>query len=155
MRKYLEQQTLFRWYSIGTTFNGNTEIRVFKELYLFTQVTSIPSTAFSNSGIAGIDIPNTITTIGYRSFINAKNLTDVVLPASVTSIQGDAFYNSGSAPGWLETFTMHSTTPPTLAAANVFRNQTKCVFYVPASAVDTYKSASVWSVFASRIEAIP
>lgn len=40
-------------------------------------------------------IPNTVTTIEKACFEGCSGLTSVVIPNSVTSIQGDAFKNTG------------------------------------------------------------
>jgi hypothetical protein len=34
-------------------------------------------------------------------------------------------------------------------------DDTRCIIYVPSASVDTYKAASGWSTYASRIQAIP
>ena len=44
------------------------------------------------SGLTGITIPNTVTTIGKSAFENCKGLKTVTLPNSVTSLGGSAFY---------------------------------------------------------------
>jgi hypothetical protein len=38
---------------------------------------------------------------------------------------------------------------------NAFYNTNNCPIYVPSASVNAYKSASGWSTYASRIQAIP
>jgi hypothetical protein len=40
-------------------------------------------------------------------------------------------------------------------ASSVFNYTNNCPIYVPSASVETYKSASGWSGYASRIQAIP
>ena len=56
---------------------------------------SIGSSAFYNSQLTSIALPNTITTINYQAFRGCSQLTSIVLPDSITSIGQDAFYYSG------------------------------------------------------------
>ena len=91
------------------------------------------------------------TEIGNSAFYNCRALTSVTIPSSVTSIWDYAFRYCNS----LTSVTVEATTPPTLGT-DVFNNTTAdLVIYVPAGSVDTYKSASGWSAYASRIQAIP
>ncbi len=49
--------------------------------------------AFSNcTGLTGITIPDSVTSIGYSVFSNCTGLTSITIPDSVTIINGDAFY---------------------------------------------------------------
>lgn len=84
------------------------------------------------------------------------NLTSVTIGSGVTYIGDSAFQNCSS----LTSVTVNndgvvSQDIPTLGS-NVFDNTNSCPIYVPASAVDTYKSSTStgWSTYASRIEAI-
>ena len=55
----------------------------------------------------------------------------------------------------LTSVTIHATTPPTLKGDYIFRNSNNAPIYVPASSVNAYKTASGWSAYADRIQAIP
>ena len=137
-------------------------------------VTSIDSSAFDGcTGLTSITIPNSVTSIGYEAFYyctgltsvsigsgvtsigesafdSCSGLTSITIPNSVTSISRYAFsYCTG-----LISFTCEATTPPTLGDY-VLNNTNNCPIYVPAASVDTYKAASGWSTYASRIQAIP
>ncbi len=71
------------------------------ELENCTQITSIPSSAFKGTAIAGIKIPAQVTSIGSTAFENCKNLTEVTFltdesgKSNVETINSFAFRNSG------------------------------------------------------------
>lgn len=80
-------------------------------------------------------------------FYNCDGLSDIVLPNTVTSIGSSAFAECSG----LYNIRIHALTPPTLGN-NVFYNvNPDFKILVPASAVDTYKQASGWSTYASKI----
>ncbi len=114
-------------------------------------VTSIGNDAFFLClGLTSIDIPNSVTSIDYGAFYSCYSLTSVTIGTGVTSIGNNVFrYCSG-----LTSVTVNAVTPPTLGS-NVFGGTNNCPIYVPCESVDTYKAASGWSDYASRIEGIP
>ena len=131
----------------GTTSNLTT-------INIGNQVQVIPG-GFLGSGqskITSINIPSSVTTIAYGAFYQSK-LTSIDLPASVTSIGNYAFYNCSS----LTSITIRSTTPPTLDSSyySTFPTTSQYKIYVPASAVNTYKTTERWSYYSSKIQAIP
>ena len=131
---------------------------------------TVYNNAFQEVYMTGLNVP-LLETIGNNAFGSSWVGFDVELP-SIVSIGNNAFYNFGS-----ENFTIGenctsigntifggngvtnlfvlAVTPPTLAGE--FRSGTSGVahIYVPAESVNAYKSASVWSNYASIIEAIP
>ena len=114
-------------------------------------VTSIGIEAFFNcSGLTSIDIPNSVTSIGMDSFYGCRSLTSINIPSGVTSIGTGAFQGCTS----LTSITINATTPPTLNYG-VFGNTNNCPIYVPSASVEAYKTATNWSNYASRIQAIP
>lgn len=125
-------------------------------------------------GCKNTTIPNDVTIIDDKAFVHVQGLQNIVIGNNVTEIGAQAFrYNNvvetidigtsiahiGSQAfadcSYLESATIRATTPPTLSNnANPFY-RSNCTIYVPAESVDTYKAATEWSRYASRIEAIP
>ena len=112
-------------------------------------VTVIGSLAFMNAKMSSVTISNTVTTIRNAAFYECTELSSITIPNSVTLISGGAFYNCSSLTG----ITVEATTPATLGS-NAFDNTNDCPIYVPAESVNAYKSASGWSYYASRIQAM-
>lgn len=114
-------------------------------------VTSIGNSAFSFcQSLTDVTIGNSVTSIGSYVFFYCRSLTSVTIPNSVTSISNSAFSDCSS----LTSVTVLAATPPTLYS-NAFNNTNNCPIYVPAESVDAYKTATNWSAYADRIQAIP
>lgn len=129
------------WGKDLTTINIGNQVQVIPAGFLGSNQTSITS----------INIPSSVTTIEDYAFYQSK-LTSIDLPASVTSIGNYAFYGCSS----LTSITIRATTPPTLDSSYTYTfPTTSCTIYVPASAVNTYKTTSKWSYWTSKIQAIP
>ena len=118
-----------------------------------SRIQAIPNDRLFNSivdrSVTEIEIPNDVTTIGENAFSDCTSLTTVTIPSSVTSIQYGAFQGCTS----LTVLIVNRTTPPTLRNEAIPNNQSLEIF-VPSSAVATYQSASVWSQYSSKIQAI-
>lgn len=128
----------------------------------FTNITSItiPDTVtyigqrafFACESLSSVTIPNNVTFIGYNAFSNCTSLKTVIIGSGVTEIKNQAFYNDTS----LDYVICLATTPPALGT-QVFNDDNYRVtypIYVPSASVETYKAASGWSSYASRIYAI-
>ena len=105
---------------------------------------------FSCSSLTSVTIPNSVTSIGGSAFNSCSSLTSVTISNSVTSIGYSAF----SFCSRLTSVTIKATTPPTLTSG-AFDDTNNCPIYVPAESVDAYKTATNWSAYADRIQAIP
>lgn len=104
--------------------------------YTFAYCTSLTEATLNNSGNVG----------GY-AFAGCTSLTGVTFGDNITSIDSNAF--SGCTK--LESMTFNSPTPPTIYSNSFQGVPSTCKFYVPCSAVNTYRTASVWSDYASQI----
>jgi hypothetical protein len=131
-------------------------------------VTTIGNYAFEYCSLTTVTIPNSVTTIGSDAFYNCDYLTTVIIGNSV--IGSYAFYycnhlttvtigNSVAIIGGmafgdcnLATVINHNPVPQNIYSS-VFYNAdlNACTLKVPASAVDDYKAALVWSEFGNII----
>lgn len=109
---------------------------------------------FYNSGILSLDAPM-LTTIGTDIYSNGSkgafqgcNNLCLVKLRDVTSIGMNAFYK---CPNLIQVI-IDNITPPTLSTNSFAQANANLVFYVPDSAVDTYKEATNWSNYADRIK---
>ncbi len=116
---------------------------------LSTSITTISDAIFGRTNITSIDIPESVTSIGNSAFNGCGALTSVTIPSGVTSIGTYAFSWCSA----LTSITVNATTPPTLGN-NVYDGST-CPIYVPSASVNAYKTATNWSTYANRIQAIP
>lgn len=96
------------------------------------------------------DIEDTVSSIRKGAFYNAFWLKTAVIPDTVTSIGDSAF---SSCLNMAAVFCM-ATTPPALGIGP-FYNTNDCPIYVPSASVSAYQSATGWSSYSSRIQAMP
>lgn len=97
-----------------------------------------------------VTLSDTATTIPMSMISGCSSLQKADVPASVTAINDSAF---GGVSYSLSVIRVYPTTPPTLGTS-VFTTNIKKI-YVPAESVEAYKSATNWSNYAEKIEAIP
>lgn len=113
-------------------------------------VISIGDDTFAGcNSLTNIIIPNSVTSIGNNTFDSCSSFTNMTIPSSVISIGDQAFQYCDS----LTSVTIEATTPPTLGS-NVFYSTGNCTIWVPVGTANTYKAASGWSDYASRIHEI-
>lgn len=122
--------------------------------------------------ITTVNLPNA-TSIGSYAFYQCKGIVDVKLP-KVTTIGSSAFYqceamkklDCGQSPSFaasslayctsLTTMIIRGTTKVASLNSSAFSGVAnfKGYIYVPSSLIDSYKTASNWSTYASRFRAI-
>ena len=110
------------------------------------------SAFYACSGLMSVTIPNSVTSIGGEAFYSCTGLSSITIPESVTAIGSYLF---GGECYYLEEITIMATNPPLLDGklGNYLGSLT--AIYVPSESVDAYKSATNWSDYASKIQAIP
>lgn len=109
--------------------------------YAFSGDTSLPN----------IVLPSSITQIANNTFYNCTSLNNLVIPSGVTSLGGNVFQNCSS----LKSLTFESETPPTINNSTFNGTPSDMIIYVPCDSVNTYKTATYWALYSSRIQAIP
>ena len=118
-------------------------------------VTSIGKKAFANTGrLKTIELPSSITSIPNMLFLGSLGITGMTISSAVTSIGNSAFTGCEN----MAELIIEGTTPP-FVGANAFSGTTNLTtpdfpIYVPDAAVNTYKGASSWSGYASRVKGI-
>lgn len=75
-------------------FQGNSSVT--SVMFFGTNLTTIGSEAFENTGLSSVAIPDNVTSIGVAAFQQCYSLNSVAIGENVTSIGGDAFYYCGS-----------------------------------------------------------
>ena len=119
-----------------------------------SSVTSIGNRAFQDcSGLTSINIPDSVTSISNYAFRYCSGLTSIEIGSGVTSIGNMSFWSCTN----LTSITVNALTPPTLGSSVLYGTPIASgtgTIYVPAASVSSYQSASGWSDYASRIQAI-
>ena len=137
-------------FGTGITVVSNTYSNGKGVIKLSGDATTIGRMAFYGCMTLGtITIPNSVTSIDEDAFGYCMTLGTITIPDSVTSIGNGAFDECSS----LTSITCLGINPPTLTSNYTF-TYSSCPIYVPAGSVETYKVATNWSRYASRIQAI-
>lgn len=157
-RTYVAYRTFYNCVSLKRVILEDTIIKITTEAFYncvslknidLTNIMSLENGCFSHSGLEYIELPKGLTSLASSVFRDNLNLKTVIARCENLSAYGgnQTFYNCPA----LESFVIYQTTPPVLGW-NCFMNTDNCIFYVPDTVVDTYKSASGWSNMASRIK---
>lgn len=109
-------------------------------------VKSIGRLAFYNcSKLKTVTVPEGVSFIDFRAFMNCSSLSTVFLPSSLTSMNDDIF---GNCP--LTTVYCSAKTVPTITDESIgnFNSLSEnATLYVPASAIEDYRSTAPWNKF--------
>ena len=120
-----------------------------KNIVLPNSITTISGSVFSFCTLlTNIEIPNSVTGIGVNAFKGCTSLTKLTIPNNVTVIAASALQIGSSTNK--ATIRFEGTTPPSIQSST-FNASYLDKIEVPASAVDTYKTATNWSNFADYI----
>lgn len=119
-------------------------------VYENSKVTKIAASAFAYSGLTEVSFPNAVYVMA-SAFQNNSTLRRAFFGSQLSSIYAKAFYMAAS----ISELIILAETPPTVASINAFQYMGEASYsiYVPSVAVETYKSAAVWSDLSSRITA--
>ena len=108
-------------------------------------VTRIGNSAFEKcSSLTSVTIPNSVTSIGEGAFYCCYGLTSVTIPNSVTSIGNQAFEDCRNIEN---VYCYAEEVPSTDFDAFDDSNIENATLYVPASAIEAYKTTEPWSDF--------
>lgn len=113
-------------------------------------VNTISRLAFYNcSKLSSVAIPEGVSYLDFRAFGSCTSLTKVYLPSTLQSMNDDVFGNSP-----LTTVYCSAKTVPTIEDESIgnFNSITEnATLYVPASAIEDYRSTAPWSKFANIV----
>lgn len=107
-------------------------------------ITSIENYLFNNCfNLKRCNIPSSITTIKTNAFSYCYTMGTAVIPANVTTIDSAAFFSTG-----ISEYHVKPTAPPTVSSNSLTVGYGTKI-YVPAASLETYKTATNWSTWAS------
>lgn len=128
------------------------------EIVIPENVSEIKQGAFRYcSSLVAIHLPNSLTTLGTTVFSNCSSLTMIDIPAGVSNLGSNVFQNTDK----LDTIILRKSDGIVTVNANTLAGHgSKPNFrvYVPASLVDSYKTAAIWTDLENKdtiIKAIP
>lgn len=98
-----------------------------------------------NKSIEYIDTGDYNTSIDFGAFQECASLKSAVIGANITEIKPRVFQDCSS----MESCYVKANVPPILGTWAFDGNP--CNIYVPHASIDTYKTATIWSQYASRI----
>lgn len=139
------------------------------EINISEYITSIGQSCFSLcKSMKEIEITDNIHTLGKGAFFQCESLENLHIPSSITSIPDElvrrcynlthldipervtslGIYAIAECTN-MEYIIMNPVVPPTIV--DLTFNNTPCKFYVPDGSLEAYKTAGIWSKYASRI----
>lgn len=149
------------WFSITFNPNGVTGTSAHHTLFIngvsLTEITakdlegltSIPAGSLTGtSSLRKITLSDTITELPDYTFYKCIDLSSLTIPASVTNIGCNVFYQCP-----LTEMTILAETPPTLGG-NAISSETTTI-YIPAGTLSAYQTATNWSNYASYFVEFP
>ena len=131
-------------YSVTAIGKSAFENSVVTTISLPEGITTIADLAFNSSSLTSIILPEGVETIGNAVFRNCNSLTTVTLPSTLNSIGYWAF----DCP-LLSTINVNATTPPTVFET-FYNSSEKIAFasthkvFVPEASVAAYKASDYW-----------
>ena len=94
--KYMTKREAEAVTSVGTAFQGNTEIKDFSAFKYFTSVTTIEESAFENcTGLIDIVLPTSVTSIKGKAYTGCTGLDVISIPAKI-NVVGTFLNNCGT-----------------------------------------------------------
>ena len=118
---------------------------------MFSGLTTAAIYTFYNCRqLVEIKLPTRLAKLPQAMFNNCIALPTITIPASVTEIVQVAFQSCTG----LQEMIFLGTTPPVVGNQALGQLNYTFPIYVPDSAVATYKAASSWSSYASRVKGI-
>ena len=139
--------------SLTDTYVNITDLAAHSKSNLMYKIGGSIHLLVDGKEITELVIPNSITSIGDYAFYRCDSLTSVTIPDSVTSIREGAFYKCTS----LTSVYCKPITPPTgnsymFSYYDSGYKPIGCKIYVPRNSVEAYKSAQYWKDYADYIE---
>ena len=154
-----------------SAFAGNTSITSFDEFQYFTGVTNLGYHVENDGGrdyygtfsgctaLTFITLPSTLQTITYGCFRDCIGLSSIIIPASVTTIQQVAFLGCTNLDVYMESGVPCALQKDTYGTYNepysfgfLTSGRVKTIYVPTQESVNTYKTATYWSTYASIIK---
>lgn len=112
-------------------------------------ISAIKPRTLNGSNVSNVVIPKSVTSIGDYAFQDCRNLSYIEIPNSVESI--GALFGKGSS---LTTIKFHSETPPTIGS-NFLNGNDNCSIHIPEGSRDAYLNASNYPSDSARYVEYP
>ena len=124
--------------------------------YVVPEVDVISFWACSGSSFGQVVLPESLTAIQQYAFSSCGSLTSVTIPSGVTEVGGRSFSHC-KALKWVKIKSSSVPSTMSIPGYTVYDNMffgSSCPIYVPATLIDSYKTASYWSDYSSRYQAL-